>query len=80
MKTINKFFCLFCCLLFLSSCSVCETTILETKKSPYYAYIFEKNCGATTKHNRHISITDNNRFKLKKGNVFVMEGTEIEID
>ena len=83
MKTINKFFCLFCCLLFLSSCSVCETTILETKKSPdskYYAYIFEKNCGATTKHNRHISITDNNQFKLKKGNVFVMEGTEIEID
>lgn len=79
---INKIFVLLFFLLGFSSCSVCETNIIETKISPdnkYKAIVFERACGATTGFNRHVLISSEKEPKLKKGNVLIINGNEVEV-
>jgi hypothetical protein len=65
------------CMLQLSCDSDVENSILDKQKSPdnmYLVYIFNRGAGATTGFNTQVSILRNNdKFKNKKGNVFICD-------
>ena len=55
-----------------------ENTIIDKNTSPngqYFAYVFERNAGATNDYSTQISIYQKNKkFPNKPGNVFICDG------
>lgn len=62
----------------LASCSQmsCENEVLDTIPSPdgsVSAVVFNRNCGATTGGNIHVSVISNGALPTEKGNALVMD-------
>ena len=56
-----------------------KSVIKISPDNKYKAIVFERACGATTGFNRHVLISSEKEPKLKKGNVLIINGNEVEV-
>ncbi len=68
----------------LSSCfNLCENKIdytVHSKDGNYIAYVFERDCGATTGFTTQISVLESHkRLKNKDGNLFIADDDEANV-